>query len=307
MVKTTKRDWKKYNEELVVRGEFYLDLGFVKNWKKELKKMNDRKRGGQYKFPESFIRWETVWKQWVDYRGLEGIARSFARCGFIPEYNDYTTIWHRIHDMVPHIPLPTEKDLEVASDGSGLKTNNAGEYRTFKYGIKKDNWRRKYLKVVITADIKHKKLLNVDAYIEGKGKSEPKVVEKHLKKLKKKGKKIRKFYGDGAYDTNRMFDILEESDAEGAIKIRDNASKRHCRGSRRRRKEIREYLRKGYEEWARDKNYGMRWVATEGIFSAVKRKFGENTVSRTRTSLMAEAIQRFWSYDLLREYGMKRM
>jgi len=56
--------------------------------------------------------------------------------GFIPEYNDYTTIWHRVHDMVPEIKLPTEKDLWVATDGSGLKTNNAGEYRIFKYGEK---------------------------------------------------------------------------------------------------------------------------------------------------------------------------
>ncbi|MEL9914523.1 MAG: hypothetical protein QXY77_01270 [Thermoplasmatales archaeon] len=25
-------------------------------------------------------------------------------------------------------------------------------------------------------------------------------------------------------------------------------------------------------------NYGMRWPGTEGIFSSVKRKFGENTL-----------------------------
>ena len=48
----------------------------------------------------------------------------------------------------------------------------------------------------------------------------------------------------------------------------------------------------------------MRWVATEGIFSAVKRKFGENIVSKNKITMRAEAIQRFWSYDLLREYGV---
>ena len=45
----------------------------------------------------------------------------------------------------------------------------------------------------------------------------------------------------------------------------------------------------------------------EGIFSAVKRKFGEKTVSRTKNGLIAEAIQRFWSYDLLREYGRNKI
>jgi hypothetical protein len=63
------RDWKRYNEELVVRGEFYLDFEFVPNWNEELKEMNRRKRGGQYKFPDSFIKWQAVWKQWIDYRG----------------------------------------------------------------------------------------------------------------------------------------------------------------------------------------------------------------------------------------------
>lgn len=298
------RNWKQYNEELVVRGEFYLDLKFVSNWNKELEKMNKEKRGGQYKYPDSFIKWEAVWKQWIDYRGLEGIARSLAKLCLIPNYNDYSTIWHRVHNMIPEIKLPTEKEIEVASDGSGLKTNNAGEYRIYKYG--KKSKKKKYLVVVITADIKHRKLLKVEVHVEGEGESEPKTAEKHLRELEKEGKKVKKFYGDGAFDTNPLFDCLEESKTESAVKIRKNASTDHCRGSKRRRREIREYRKLGYEPWASEKQYGMRWVATEGIFSAVKRKFGENIVSKNKSSMRAEAIQRFWSYDLLKEYGMNR-
>lgn len=300
------RNWKQYNEQLVVRGEFYLDFKFVGNWNKELKEMNKRKRGGQYKYPASFIKWEAVWKQWIDYRGLEGIARSLAKLCLIPNYNDYSTIWHRVHDMIPEIRLPTEKEIEVASDGSGLKTNNAGEYRIYKYGKKKST-KKKHLVVVITADIKHKKLLNVDVHIEGKGKSEPRIAEKHLKKLKKKGVKIKKFYGDCAFDTNKFFDCLEESKIESAVKIRKNANTDYCRGSKRRRCEIRAYRKLGYEQWASKKQYGMRWIATEGIFSAVKRKFGENIVSKNRVTMKVEAMQRFWSYDLLKEYGINRV
>lgn len=47
----------------------------------------------------------------------------------------------------------------------------------------------------------------------------------------------------------------------------------------------------------------MRWPGAEGIFSAVKRKFGENAVSRLTAGLVAEGDQRFWAYDELREYG----
>ena len=50
------RDWKVTNERLVVRGEFLLDLEWVKSWDKELDEMNNGKRGHPYEFPESLIR-----------------------------------------------------------------------------------------------------------------------------------------------------------------------------------------------------------------------------------------------------------
>ncbi len=299
-----KRNWKEYNEQLVVRGMFYLELEFVKNWNRELEEMNKGKRGGQYKYPESFIKWECIWKQWIDYRGLEGIARKLANLGLIPTYNDYTTIWYRVHNMIPEIKLPDEKEIEIASDGTGLKTDNAGEYRVFKYG--KESKKKKHLVVIITADLKHKKLLKIEAHIEGEGEGESKVAEKHIRELKREGKNIKKFYGDGAFDTYRFFNTLEEFGIESAVKIRKNASTEHCRGSKRRRSEIRKERKLGYEQWARETRYGMRWVATEGIFSAVKRKFGERSVSKNRDSMIAEGIQRFWLYDLLKEYGINR-
>lgn len=122
------RNWPEYNEQLVVRGEFYLDLGFSKNWDSDLRKMNRSKRGGQFEFPDSLIKWLVIWKQLVDYRGLEGIARQLSNYGLIPCYPDYTTIWHRIHGLMPEITFPEYSDLEVGSDGSGVKTSNAGEY-----------------------------------------------------------------------------------------------------------------------------------------------------------------------------------
>ncbi len=148
--------------------------------------------------------------------------------------------------------------------------------------MKKKSVKRKHLIVVITADIKHKKLLNVDVHIEGRWKSESRIAEKHLKKLKKKDMGVKKFYADGAFDTNKFFDCLEESKVESAVKIRKNATTDHCRGSKRRRQEIRRYHKLGYDQWSAEKWYGMRWVATEGIFPAVKRKFGENIVSKKK-------------------------
>ena len=58
--------------------------------------------------------------------------------------------------------------------------------------------RRKYVKVIITADVRTKKLIAVDVKIGEV--SESKVAAKHIKLLKENGIKLKKFYGDGAYD-----------------------------------------------------------------------------------------------------------
>ena len=62
---------------------------------------------------------------------LEGIARSLEKLCLIPYHDDYTTIWHRVHDMRPKIKLPTY-EVEAGSDGTGFKTGNAWD-RTYVY------------------------------------------------------------------------------------------------------------------------------------------------------------------------------
>jgi hypothetical protein len=314
------RIWPEYNEQLVVRGEFYLDFDFISNWKNELKEMNLGKVGRPFLFPDSFMKWQAVWHQFVDYRGLEGIARKLSEFGLIPDYDDYTTIWYRLHKMKPEIELPDYDDLEPGSDGSGLKSNNAGQYRIFKYG---ERTRKKYLVVVITADVKHKKLLHVEAHMEGEGPDEPKIGMKHVKKLIKKGKRIKKYYADGKFDTNYTFEQLEKFGIEALIPVYINASPSGSDPPRRRAVRTQFRLpdgpgrrkfhdtkvrrKKMQKKWRNKVKHGLRWPGTEGIFSSVKRKFGENTVSRKKENLIAEAIQRFWAYDVICNYALKRM
>ena len=167
--------------------------------------------------------------------------------------------------------------------------------------------RKRHLVVVITADVKHKKLLCVEVHIEGKDHSEASIAEQHLSLITEEGIKINRFYGDGAFDSSSMFKKLHSLKIKPVIKIRKNASADWYNGSKYRRREVREYKDLGYKRWAELNSYGMRWPGTEGIFSAVKRKFGENTVSRSEDGLLAEGYQRFWTYDEMREYGEKHM
>jgi hypothetical protein len=303
----------------VVRGEFYLDLDFVICWKEELKRMNEGKVGSPFKFPDSFMKWQAIWHQFVDYRGLEGIARKLSKFGLIPEYDDYSTIWYRIHDMKPEISIPDYDDLELGCDGSGLKSNNAGQYRIFKYG---ERTRKKYLIVVITAD-KRRKLIDVDAHIEGEGPDEPKIGMKHARKMVRKGKRIRKYYADGKFDTNDTFAQLEKFGSEVLIPVHIDASPSGSDPPRRKAVRTQFHLPSGpgrrkfhdtkirrkqmQKKWRKSVKHGLRWPITEGIFSSVKRKFGENTVSRKKENLIAEATQRFWAYDVICSYALHRM
>lgn len=299
-----RRNWKEYNEELVIRGRMIFDLDFVHQWNEELKRMNHGKRGSPFLFPGSFMNLMMIWHQFLDYRGLEGMARSLVDMGIMPRYGDYTTIWNRIHGMRPSLDISGLKYAEIGTDGTGMKTNNAGAYRIMKYGDP-DAKRKKHLVVIITADVRTKKIIGIESHVEGTGPSEPDTAEKHMKDAILHGVKVREFYGDGAFDTNDLFDLTHSIGAKPIIKIRKNASTDHYKGSKYRRKAIREYREKGYKTWAEENNYGMRWPGTEGIFSAVKRKFGENCVSRSTEGLEAEGYRRLWIYDYINQ-GAKR-
>ena len=262
--------------------------------------MNSGRRGSPYLFPESFMMFMMIWKQYLDYRGLEGMARSLVDIGIIPYYGDYTTVWHRIHDMKPVLNISGLQSMSIGTDGTGMKTNNAGSYRITKYGDP-DAMRRKHLVVIITADVRTKRIIGIESHVEGTGLSEPETAQMHVMDAVMKGINVTEFYGDGAFDTNDLFHLMHQIDARPVIKIRKNASTDHHRGSKYRRKAVREYQEKGYRQWTEDNDYGMRWPGTEGIFSAVKRKFGENCVSRSTEGLEAEGYQRIWVYDYINQ------
>ena len=59
----------------------------------------------------------------------------------------------------------------------------------------------------------------------------------------------------------------------------------------------------GYNLWAREQRYGYRWSATEGIFSAVKRIFGEQIHVRSEQGMIQEAKIKFWAYQRMKRYG----
>lgn len=298
------RNWRKTNEIYVQRGVFYLDFNWVQNWYEEVEEMNRGKVGAPFIFPNSLIKLQAVWTQLYTFRAVEGITRQVCSFAQIPEFNDYTTIWRRVTPLEESIPLPKNKEISAAADGSGVKMNMSGEYFEAKYG----DGKKKFIKVTITADPDEKDILKVEVALEGEGLSEPEVAEKHMQELIDDGYKINEFFMDGAGDTHQLFDFCDQYNINPVIKIRENAVvDPGGGGSWRRGIEVYWYNRWGYEKWAKKKKYGMRWPGTEGIFSAVKRMFSERVSSKKINNMCKEAYRKFWAYQILKKYAEQKV
>jgi len=293
------RNWRKVNEAYVKRAIFYLDFNWVESWSNELADMNKGKRGALFQFPNSLIKLQAVWLNFFSYRGAEGITRQLVNLGLLPKFNDYSTIQRRAVNLALEIPKPNKKELSASADGSGVKMNMSGEYFEEKYG--KGN-RKKFIKVVITAEPYDKDILKIEVSVEGEGDSEPATAEKHMEELIKEGYKIKEFFGDGSFDKNNLFDFCDINAINPIIKIRKNAVE-DSEGSWKRNMEIRKYLKMGYKKWAKEKKYGRRWTGTEGIFSAVKKIYGERVRARKVENMCLEAKRKFWAYQLIKRYA----
>ncbi len=173
-----KRDWRKYNEQLVVRGEFYLDCEWVRNWNRELEVMNGGKVGAHYEYPDSFMGFLAVLHQWIDFRGLEGVSRKLVEFRQLPQASDYSNVCRRVNRMDVKFELPFENCC-VSTDSSGMKFENAGEYRARMYGKKQ----KKYIRVTISADPMRRKMLDCDVSIEGEGGSDSEIAIEHMENL----------------------------------------------------------------------------------------------------------------------------
>jgi hypothetical protein len=167
-----------------------------------------------------------------------------------------------------------------------------------KYGGKKRRW----IKVVITANPLTRDLLGVDVSMDGEGDSEPQIAMNHLNAIWSMNIVVDKFWGDGTFDTINLYNLLEEHGTESAIPPRDNASK-NANGSMRRVREVFEYQTHTWDDWTRIKQYGKRWLGTEGIFSAVKGIFGEHTRAKTKETACLEAGRKFRAYEKMRKYA----
>ena len=283
-----KRDWKSYNESLIKRGEFYINPRFLYTWNQEVKEMNNGKEGNPYLYPNSLIEFLGVlYAKSFDYRALEGIMRVLSR-----RYNNfpvivYSQICRRLNNLEVDFKKE-ESNLVVGVDGSGIKVSNRGDWMRHKWKVK-----RCWVKMVVLGD---KKGNIVDVLVGDESLNEQK---SSRSLVKKHAKKIKKLLGDGTHDSKATFNLCKRLQIEPVIKLRKNASEKSS-GCFLRKKHVQVYKNLGYKAWAKKTGYGIRWVCTEGIFSAVKRIFGEYVRGSKKVNMFHEARLKFWAYQQLK-------
>lgn len=290
------RDWPKYNEELVMRGYFYFNPAFLLTWNDELEKMNTRKVGQPYLYPESMIKFLAVLHCKFDFRALEGFMHWLSEMNYAFPVIDYSQICRRYNELDVDFGI-LEEDMKeyllVGADGSGEKSTKRGGWMREQWKVKKG-----WIKVVIMGAKNSKEKKYVIDICVGNEKLDERAATRKM--IRKNHENIGKFLGDGLHDNQDTFDLCEKYNIPTAIKLRDDCSTKSTKSSRR-KQEVRIYQSMPYEEWSREKQYGQRWPVTEGIFSGCKRIFGEYVSATKKRNMYHEVKVKFWAYNLLQE------
>jgi hypothetical protein len=286
MINMDKRNWPEYNEKLVKRGWFYLSTDFVKNWDKELKKMNNRKNGRPYRYPETFIQFSGLAYTFLHlpYRQLEGFLRALS--GFVPGLRsaDYTTLWQRISNLELNIPVP-DNDIVVAVDSTGMKVTSRGDWMREKHGVERKGW----IKVHVAVDVETRRPITFEI-------TDERITDQDMVKPLLTDIKLKDSLMDGAYDKEEVFKFLKEKGvAMPGIKIRKNAI---VKAGSERAESVLEFKKYGYDSWKLVYRYGRRWAA-ESVFSAIKRIFGENVRATSKKGMFDEVNRMLNFYSII--------
>lgn len=291
-----KRDWPVYNEQLVKRGEFLLDLDWVKSWDKEVETKNKDKVGRPYRFPDSLIKLQAVWHaKSITFRMIEGVTRQLAALSAMPAYNDYSNACRRINNLETALQVPEGDSLRLFCDGGSFQVIEGGEYLREKYGKKN----RKWVQIVFWGDPKSKEPVSFEVNIVQD--SEIESGKRQLQELVDEGIPIVAAGGDGAFDEIDFWNWIDGNGVEPVIKPDKNA--RDDSASPARNKNVKERRKKGHKRWSKKHGYGFRWPATEGILSAIKRIFGEQVNARSERGMLQQVKIKFWAYQQLKKYG----
>jgi|GEM_PF-2108595 len=308
-----KRNWQKINYGKTRQFLVLLDKSVLNEETQRLKTQNRNKEGAKFRYSDGLI--EFIYMMGIyfkmDLRKLQTFCLLFGRNMNIPA-PDYTTINRRVHKLnmiQKYISKHRHQQFCVIVDASGMHTTNRGEWLRciHKKGVIKSI--NGFVKFLISVDADTQEICGFQVFNDSEGETKY-LMEVLLQAVENKGQPIDVLFGDGAYDSYNIFEMLKEVGITPIINIHNNADLQldDMDNTRKRRRNIgktpeRTLVARGQlkdkDEWKRKNKYGRRWIV-ESVFSAFKRMFGQDILSKNKKFLYNEMMAKVNLYNLMK-------
>ena len=277
------RNWKKVNNKYRTEGNLYLSFDFLKTWQNEVDKLNSNKQGGQYRYPDSLIRFcgtlKTIFG--IGLRQIEGFTQSLSKLAPLPKVPSYTQISRRFNNLGLNLinSLADPKDGQViAIDSTGIKLYQSGEWIREKHGKRKP-----FLKLHVAVNVKTKQAV---AQVLTEDSVSDLNMSDYLVEQAEKYAEVKKVLEDGAYDSYDNWESLNKKGIKPVIRLRKDSIPN---GLNARAREVRKIKKIGLDKWKKEVNYGARWLV-EIWYSVFKRRFGEHCSARKPENIFQEIL-----------------
>jgi len=255
--------------------------------------MNQGRPGPRYKLANTYIQILAAvrYLYQMPYRQLEGYTRILHT--LVPELpsGDYSGLRKRIL----RLPVDPYKDLSestepvtIAVDSTGISVHRAGGWVERKHGKK-----RRYVKLHFAVNTATHEVVGMEVSTDDVHdvKKLPGLVEESRRNVR-----ISRLLGDCAYDSSRVYGLLEDLGVEAVVKPKGNA--RTDTGPPSRGRAVGMIRELGYATWKEFSGYGKRW-AVETAYSTFKRLFGEHCLARDLGNIVRELTGKVSLYNML--------
>jgi hypothetical protein len=286
-VRFSVRNWSEYNESLVARGSItvWFSEEALQGW---YHANATCKRGRPFTYSDSTIELFLTIRELLrlPYRQTEGFIGGIL--GLLQDgltVPDFTSAAKRAAKLgIELLVLPRRGNIDVVLDSTGLKVFGEGEWKVRQHGPSK---RRTWRKLHLAIDPKTQEIL-AETLTTNAGHDADQAAEL----LAAVPAPIDTVTGDGAYDQWKVYETIDQRQAQPRIAPRHDAKiKRHANaaGPRLARDQtIRQIRRLGRKQWKESSGYHCRSLVETAVFR-LKTTFGPKLKNRRFDNQRTEA------------------
>ena len=292
-----KRDWKAQDEKLIRRGMVEFDPQILKNLDKFLKKINRKKEGRPFSYPDQLIKFIGLIKTKfsMSYRTANGFLFLFSAFFKIPHFSNIFRRMVKLKLNIDETIPPSDEPLFLSIDASGLEADHGGSWLKKHYGRKKQKW----IKIHFAIDVKTKRIIDFRVSTD-KG-SDNKKFRGMVKNISKK-RRVGKVAADPGYDDYKNYEILGKNKIRCAIKPKNNANPdaitiRNNVRELYRLKQVLLFQKYSFKTWKQKTGYNYRTLS-ESVFNSFKSQFGHGVSSKKMHYVRNEITWKVNQYNL---------